>query len=289
MSTLPSKLHCDTETMNREDLGTVVLLFIKRKPGLSFDQFCQHYREIHSPMAVRFEIFRKNVTRYEVLYVNQEWKSKLRDMGHEIPNWDAISLFQVDSVQNLVRVFTDKEFTKETTPDALIFVDFQNIAYRSFRVVPIINDRGLENQRETTGDVKSSGIPRKIQTLDARLVQNMLKKDDVTLSDFDRYWSEDYSRVIRSTPGVEGKVRSYEQLHLDRGGSNELTDHLGWKRMSDGQTNGFNFFQGSSLEEMYDTIFKNPASRTATGEEARKFIRANTSLQLLPVDVNKFI
>jgi len=91
------------------------MAFIKRKPGVSRDEFVRHYEEVHAPLALRcFPMFRKYVRNYYLDSVS----------GQE-PDFDCVTEFWVDSMED-VRAVVDlmrSELGKLVRDDEKKFMD----------------------------------------------------------------------------------------------------------------------------------------------------------------------
>ena len=66
-----------------------VMVMIKRKPGISHEEFCKHYEEVHAPLALKLlPTIKKYVRNYVVILP-----------GMEEPGFDCITEFWYDDME----------------------------------------------------------------------------------------------------------------------------------------------------------------------------------------------
>jgi uncharacterized protein (TIGR02118 family) len=88
-----------------------VLFAIYRKPELTYDQFLEHYRDVHLPIARRLP----NLRRYEIFPVEPG-----PDAAAGAP--DAFALMVFDSAEEFERLLATPEMA-EAVADNLTFID----------------------------------------------------------------------------------------------------------------------------------------------------------------------
>jgi uncharacterized protein (TIGR02118 family) len=70
------------------------IALIKRKPGMSMEDFARHYEEVHAPLALtHFPTFRKYVRNYVVAMP-----------GTDEPDFDCITEFWFDDLDGAMKV-----------------------------------------------------------------------------------------------------------------------------------------------------------------------------------------
>jgi uncharacterized protein (TIGR02118 family) len=83
--------------------------FVKRKPGMHIEDFQQHWRETHAPLAAQFPGLR----RYEQCHTRLGAYSQVRE-----PRWDGISIIWFDDSKALRAAQKSKEFERAREDDA---------------------------------------------------------------------------------------------------------------------------------------------------------------------------
>ncbi|MFO8010896.1 MAG: EthD domain-containing protein [Dehalococcoidia bacterium] len=94
-------------------IKTIALL--KRKPGISREEFARHYEEVHAPMAIKLlTVFRKYVRNHVV-----------EVPGVEGPDFDCVSEFWFDSVEDAMEVqeILQSDAARELREDEASFID----------------------------------------------------------------------------------------------------------------------------------------------------------------------
>ena len=69
------------------------IALIKRKEGITREEFVKHYKEVHAPLALEYLPQIKRYIRNHII-----------DTGIEGPNFDCISEFWFDSIEDAVQV-----------------------------------------------------------------------------------------------------------------------------------------------------------------------------------------
>ena len=92
------------------------IAFIKRKPGISAEEFRRHYEEVHAPLALRF--FDGLFERYVRNYVTAA-------LGEAPPEFDAISEFWLRDEAALARIaeLNASEAARVLREDEACFMD----------------------------------------------------------------------------------------------------------------------------------------------------------------------
>lgn len=107
------------------------MMFMKRKDGLSFDEFRDHYENVHIPMVAKWvghliTDFKRYYPQNAVnLYVGRQDADKApkNDGGLD---YDAVSIYSIRdeaALQELLRIAEDPEFARVTTEDEAHFAD----------------------------------------------------------------------------------------------------------------------------------------------------------------------
>lgn len=108
-----------------------LLMFMKRKNGISFEAFRRHYEEVHIPMVAGWvgHLMTDFKRYYPQQHVNlfagreDEAKAPASDGGVD---YDAVSIYSIKdeaALQELMRIALDPEFTRQVTLDEANFAD----------------------------------------------------------------------------------------------------------------------------------------------------------------------
>lgn len=108
-----------------------MMMFMKRKEGISFEEFRQHYEEVHIPLCAKWighliVDFKRFYPAGGVnFYVGRPDADEAPIHDHGV-NYDAISVYSVKNeaaLAELLRIAQDPEFAQAVTDDEANFVD----------------------------------------------------------------------------------------------------------------------------------------------------------------------
>ena len=90
------------------------IALIKRKEGITREEFVKHYKEVHAPLALKYL---PQIKRYIRNYII--------DTGMEGPNFDCISEFWFDSIEDAMGImeFMQSEAGQVIRDDEAKFID----------------------------------------------------------------------------------------------------------------------------------------------------------------------
>lgn len=108
-----------------------LMMFMKRKPGISFEAFRRHYEEIHIPLVAGWvghlmtDFKRYYPTNFTNLFVGRddEKEAPAKDGG---VNYDAVSIYSIRdeaALEQLLLIAANPEFTQAITRDEANFAD----------------------------------------------------------------------------------------------------------------------------------------------------------------------
>ncbi|KAJ7624329.1 hypothetical protein DFH06DRAFT_1230187 [Mycena polygramma] len=112
----------------RTDRVRLVLL-VKRKPGVSKEEFTRHWTEIHGPLFTGLDIVKKNLLKYEQAHRNDKMSESLQAGGLPGAEWDGMAIFEGESYEKVMEVVNSDEFKNKIIPDADNFMDVPQIQY----------------------------------------------------------------------------------------------------------------------------------------------------------------
>ncbi|RDB24419.1 hypothetical protein Hypma_008456 [Hypsizygus marmoreus] len=100
-----------------------LLIFMKRKEGLTREQFSRHWLDPHAKLFMSLESFKANVTKYEQLHANEAYRDAPKAMGLIAPDWDGLVHLEGESYEKLFAVFLSEEYAQIVAPDEENFID----------------------------------------------------------------------------------------------------------------------------------------------------------------------
>jgi hypothetical protein len=106
-------------------------MFMKRKQGITFEQFRDHYENVHVPMVAKWvghlmTDFRRYYPQDAInLYVGRPDADQAPENDGGI-DYDAVSIYSIKdeaALEELLRIAQDPEFTRTVTEDEANFAD----------------------------------------------------------------------------------------------------------------------------------------------------------------------
>lgn len=108
-----------------------LMMFMKRKEGITFDQFRAHYENVHIPLVAKWvgpymQDFRRYYPQNAVnLYAGRPDADQAPQDDGGI-DYDAVSIYTIRdeaALQEILRISADPEFTRLVTADEANFAD----------------------------------------------------------------------------------------------------------------------------------------------------------------------
>ncbi|RDB24418.1 hypothetical protein Hypma_008455 [Hypsizygus marmoreus] len=123
LPTLPPPMSASTPTFAKDRVR--LIFFLKRKEGLTKEQFSRHWLDPHAKLFMSLESVKANVTKYEQLHTNDVYTEAIKAIQGSIPtsDWDGIVHLEGESYEKLFAVFQSEEYAKIVTPDEEKFID----------------------------------------------------------------------------------------------------------------------------------------------------------------------
>ena len=97
---------------------TKFTILLKRKAGLTFDQFVEHHKNVHANLFLSVVVVKDTVRRYV-----QQHTMHVDLPGMPPAKYDGIAEIWFDDVAALSRCFTDPEYMARIRPDEESFLD----------------------------------------------------------------------------------------------------------------------------------------------------------------------
>ncbi|KAJ7918893.1 hypothetical protein B0H13DRAFT_1458921, partial [Mycena leptocephala] len=77
-------------------------VLIKRKPGMSVEEFGRYWAEVHGPLFTSLDIVKKNLVKYEQAHSNEEMLQQFQAAGFTKSEWDGMAIMEAESYAKLM-------------------------------------------------------------------------------------------------------------------------------------------------------------------------------------------
>ncbi|KAK7033248.1 hypothetical protein R3P38DRAFT_3186788 [Favolaschia claudopus] len=125
----------------RTDRVRIVTL-VKRKPGMTREEFHKYWAGTHRELFTSLEITKKNLLKYEQAHTSD---AALKQMAEAfgVPimesEWDGIGVCEAESYDKILEIFHSEEFQKIAEPDADNFMDRPRCQLLPLGVITVID------------------------------------------------------------------------------------------------------------------------------------------------------
>ncbi|KAK7051502.1 hypothetical protein VNI00_004476 [Paramarasmius palmivorus] len=244
-----------------------MLIFVKRKDGLSFEEWSKYWLETHGPIFTSTEVAKQNIMRYEQLHVNQVAKQRLEAAGFKVPDFDGVVVLEAESYDKIVATVTADEWHQKVIPDGDKIFKQESNRYGYYAIATL---------HEKTKP-KTPPAPRFAEGKAQFLVQ-MKRKEGLSQDEFENYWLEEHSKIITGfAPAKEGLTK-YEQLHINR----EPIAGVDIEKLRP-EWDGVALFEAESVDNISAVLTSEGYRALADPAQAKFLDRMNSGF--LPVDV----
>ena len=97
---------------------------LKRKPGMSAEEFHRYWREVHAPFVMSVHEFARYVRKYVQSHATPDQATVAGAGGN--PAFDGLAELWFDSAEDARKAFTEPRYLSEIRPDELKFLDLPN-------------------------------------------------------------------------------------------------------------------------------------------------------------------
>ncbi|KAJ6571269.1 hypothetical protein B0H19DRAFT_1064384 [Mycena capillaripes] len=116
-----------------------IALLMKRKPGMSKDEFSRYWREVHGPLFVGLEIAKSRLLKYEQAHVNDGMLQSIVGAGLQVAEWDGMAILEGESYEKLMEIFKSEEFVKLLKPDVEKYTDVSELRLMPLDIITAID------------------------------------------------------------------------------------------------------------------------------------------------------
>ncbi|KAI2472821.1 EthD domain-containing protein [Annulohypoxylon bovei var. microspora] len=103
-----------TATSNNNRLVKITF-FMKKKDGISHEEFHKYWSEEHSKIFLSVPIIRRNLVKYSQFHSDKS--VDLTGFGVNMIGYDGGASMWANSLEELLAIFTDEEYLKTVVPD----------------------------------------------------------------------------------------------------------------------------------------------------------------------------
>lgn len=175
-------------------MGIKVFEFVRRKAGMSPEEFQAHWRDVYAPKLANDPTLRRHIRRYELNHRLPGDADRDRQAGEvEDTGWDGVAVLWFDDLDALHALGAEPAMA-ELRGDASAFLDDERL-----HVVTEDPDIIVSTPRRDEAGAKLICILRRNPALD--------------LETFHRHWLEHHGGLFQSIPELTGPLWGYEQNH----------------------------------------------------------------------------
>jgi uncharacterized protein (TIGR02118 family) len=168
-----------------------LVCFLRRKPGLSRDDFHAHWLERHGPLIASTPELARHLVRYEQ---NHRLASDYERDAPDEPGFDGCTVQWMESMESFYAFVREPRYAERIAPDEARFLDRGGFAL-------------LFTEDE---DVKIDG-PR--GGAGVKLLALLRRKAGLGARDFHRTWAGPHAKLFSETPAIARHVLAYHQSH----------------------------------------------------------------------------
>ncbi|CAK7217844.1 hypothetical protein SCUCBS95973_003284 [Sporothrix curviconia] len=106
-----------------------IIAFLKRRPGLTHEQFYHHWVNVHGPLVVPWAkkhgfLEYRQIHLYPALNANRAVVGpEIAGRNTELENWDGCAIFELESLEKFEAAFQDPYYKDLIAKDEEAFVD----------------------------------------------------------------------------------------------------------------------------------------------------------------------
>ncbi|TFK39575.1 EthD domain-containing protein [Crucibulum laeve] len=98
-------------------------VLLKRKSGLTHEQFIEHWTTVHAPLLTSLKIFRESVIQYSQFHVLKKDSDEAAAIGAPMSDYDGTANFIVNKWEDFLAFGSSPEYKEKVAPDEAKFLD----------------------------------------------------------------------------------------------------------------------------------------------------------------------
>jgi uncharacterized protein (TIGR02118 family) len=169
-----------------------VVELIVRKPGMTREQFHDHWYNVHGPLVMSIPEIRRHNVKYVQSHTLSDWFPFLA--GSE-PVYDGAAEIWLDSIDAVHEMFAEPKFQELVYPDELLFLDHA-------RTQILVLTEHLVYHRP--GAAIHGGL---------KLFEIPVRPASMTRQQCQAYWHDVHGPMVLDTPAMVTSMRRYSQSH----------------------------------------------------------------------------
>ncbi|KAJ6571157.1 hypothetical protein B0H19DRAFT_1129310 [Mycena capillaripes] len=121
----------------------------------------RYWMEVHGPLFASLDIAKANLLKYEQVcssptesssrfaelvhkaHTNDQMLQSISKAGFKVAEWDGMAIFEAESYEKLMEIFTNEEFLKVVIPDAGKVMDASDLQFMPLDLITPV-DAGKE-------------------------------------------------------------------------------------------------------------------------------------------------
>jgi len=109
-----------------------------KKEGMTQEEFHRYWRDVHGKLFTSLDISKKNLLKYEQVHVNTPVKGGMSAGGYTMASWDGLAVFEAESYDKILAIFSSEEYQRVVYPDEAKFLDVTRRHLFVADVVPLL-------------------------------------------------------------------------------------------------------------------------------------------------------
>ena len=169
-----------------------MICFIKRKVGLSLEDFREHWLHSHGQLVASLPDFRRHIVRYEQnCRLDSDYE---RDQGSASEGFDGVTIQWFESRREFYAFALEPSYKDTIFVDEGKFLDRSSISFLLCHEPDVIFDEAAERAK--------AGV---------KLIAMLQRLPELDRDAFRRHWENDHAGIFRDTPELARHIVAYHQ------------------------------------------------------------------------------
>jgi uncharacterized protein (TIGR02118 family) len=104
---------------------TSLVVCIRRKPGMTPEEYSNHWRDIHAPLISNCPNFTRHLMSYTQYHMADAGSAVAQLFGIST-DFDGVAVLTFNRADDLTQAFAEPQYTEQIRPDEFNFVDLDN-------------------------------------------------------------------------------------------------------------------------------------------------------------------